>query len=57
MTPGGQPGQGTSGQRLIAAIVATSQGPYYIKLLGPEKTVAKNRAAFDGMIASIKPAP
>jgi len=57
MTPGGQPGQGTSGQRLIAAIVATPQGPYYIKLLGPEATVAENRAAFDKMIASIKPTP
>ena len=57
MTPGGQPGQATSEQRLIAAIVGTPQGPYYIKLLGPDATVAANRKAFDGMIGSIKPTP
>jgi hypothetical protein len=57
MTPGGQPGEGTSGQRLIAAIVTTPKGPYYIKLLGPDATVAENRKAFEGMIASIKPTP
>ncbi|MDH3199500.1 MAG: hypothetical protein OEM15_01270 [Myxococcales bacterium] len=57
MTPGGQPGQATSEQRLIAAIVSTSKGPYYIKLLGPTATVAENRKVFDDMIASIKPTP
>ena len=57
MTPGGQPGQATSDRRLIAAIVATPQGPYYVKLLGPDATVAEARQAFDDMIGSIKPAP
>jgi hypothetical protein len=57
MTPRGQPGQASSGQRLIAAIVATPKGPYYIKLLGPDATVAENRKAFDDMIASIQPTP
>jgi len=57
MTPGGQPGQATSERRLIAAIVATPKGPYYIKLLGPDATVAEARQAFDDMIASIKPTP
>lgn len=57
MTPRGQPGQASSDQRLIAAIVGTPQGPYYIKLLGPDATVAENRKAFDDMIASIKPTP
>ncbi|MDH3726173.1 MAG: hypothetical protein OER77_01460 [Myxococcales bacterium] len=57
MTPGGRPGQATSEQRLIAAIVETPMGPYYIKLLGPDATVAENRKVFDAMIASIKPTP
>ncbi len=57
MTPRGQPGQATSDHRLIAAIVATPKGPYYIKLLGPDATVAENRKSFDDMIASIKPTP
>ena len=57
MTPDGQPGQATSERRLIAAIVATPEGPYYIKLLGPDATVAEARQAFDDMIGSIKPTP
>ena len=57
MTPGGQPGQATSEQRLIAAIVNTPKGPYYIKLLGPDATISENRKAFNDMIASIKPTP
>jgi hypothetical protein len=55
MTPTGQPGEATADQRLIAAIVATPQGPYYIKLLGPDATVAENRAKFDAMLASMQP--
>ena len=57
MTPTGQPGPALSDQRLIAAIVETPQGPYYIKLVGPADTVSNNKAAFDGMLASITPVP
>ena len=44
-------------QRLIAAIVSTVSGPYYLKFLGPNATVTQERAAFDAMLNSIVPAP
>jgi hypothetical protein len=44
-------------QRLIAAIISTPSGPYYVKFLGPEATVTEHRAAFDEMLSSIVPAP
>jgi len=44
-------------QRLIAAIVSTVSGPYYVKFLGPNATVTEQRAAFDEMLNSIVPAP
>jgi len=47
-----QPDQG-----MLAAIVDTGAGPYYIKFIGPGATVAKHGAAFDGLIASIVASP
>ncbi len=44
-------------QRLIAAIVSTVSGPYYMKFLGPNATVTAEREAFDAMLNSIVPAP
>ena len=44
-------------QRLIAAIVSTGSGPYYMKFLGPSATVTAEREAFDAMLESIVPAP
>ena len=44
-------------QRLLAAIVTTDGGPYYFKFLGPDTTVAANRAAFDDVIASVISSP
>ncbi|MEM7136368.1 MAG: hypothetical protein AAF500_07315 [Myxococcota bacterium] len=55
MTPSGQPGEEKEDQRLIAAIVDTPDGPYYVKLLGPNETVTENEAAFDAMLKSMKP--
>ncbi|MGB5812278.1 MAG: hypothetical protein WBG86_17200 [Polyangiales bacterium] len=55
MLPQGDPDVTETDQRLLAAIVSTPQGPYYIKLLGPDTVVAKNKAAFEGMLASMKP--
>ena len=55
-----QPGQGAapkSDQRLLAAIVPTAEGPYYIKFLGPSETIASHAKAFDGLIESIVAAP
>jgi hypothetical protein len=57
MAAAGQPQAPQAGQRLIAAIVETEGGPYYFKFLGPDATVAEQRAAFDEMIASIVASP
>ena len=40
--------------RLIAAVVETPGGPYYIKLLGPAKTVAKWAASFTSFLQSVR---
>jgi len=57
MSAAGQPEAPRPDQGLLAAIVNTKDGPYYLKLLGPEATVSENRAAFDGLIASIVASP
>jgi len=57
MSAAGQPEAPRADQGLLAAIVNTEGGPYYIKFLGPEATVSENRAAFDGLIASIVASP
>jgi hypothetical protein len=57
MGAAGQPGPAKSDQRLIAAIVDTPEGPYYMKFLGPNASVTENAGAFDELIASISPSP
>jgi len=57
MNADGQPGASQADQAMLAAIVSTAGGPYYLKLLGPQATVSDNRAAFDGLIGSIVPSP
>ena len=51
----GVPGSPKPDQRLVASIVSTPDGPYCIKLLGPDKTVTANKAAFEAMLQSMKP--
>jgi hypothetical protein len=57
MTTQGQEEAPRDDQRLIAAIISTVSGPYYVKFLGPNATVTEHRAAFDEMLNSIVPAP
>ena len=40
--------------RMRAGVVETSRGPYFIKLTGPERTVAKWDAAFTQFVSSFK---
>lgn len=45
--------------RMLAAIIETTQkgkktGNYFIKLVGPRKTIEENKEAFDAMIDSLK---
>jgi len=54
MGAGSAQGEGQPGQRMIAAIVDTSQGPFYFKFLGADKTVLENRKSLAGLFASMK---
>jgi hypothetical protein len=40
--------------RLRAGVIQTPRGPYYIKLTGPKKTVAKWTRSFDQFVASLR---
>ena len=44
-----------SGQRMLAAIVETSSGAFYFKLVGPEATVTKWEHSFDQFVKQMKP--
>jgi hypothetical protein len=54
MSPGATQRNNKPHFRLRAGVVETAGGPYYIKLTGPEKTVAKWDAAFDQFVNSLK---
>lgn len=43
--------------RLRAAVLQTPNGPYFIKLTGPAKTVAANEKAWDEFVASVRYTP
>jgi hypothetical protein len=52
MAPG--PAEPRPNHRMLAAVLETPKGNYYIKLVGPEKTVDKNKKGFDGWIKGFK---
>ena len=55
MSMGGAPGGGPQPDyRLFGAIVPGPDAHWFIKCTGPEKTMETNRAAFDGMISSVR---
>ena len=54
MAPGAAERHNKPHFRLRAGVVETSKGPYFIKLTGPEKTVAKWDRAYDQFVSSIK---
>ncbi|HTL42897.1 MAG TPA: hypothetical protein VL262_01075 [Vicinamibacterales bacterium] len=43
--------------RLLAAVVSTPNGPYYIKLTGPSRTVAAAKPAYDAFLGSLEYKP
>jgi hypothetical protein len=43
-----------TGTRLLGAIAETGSGPWFIKLTGPEKTIAKWEPSFQSFLNSIK---
>ncbi|HEV3142146.1 MAG TPA: hypothetical protein VGY57_16585 [Vicinamibacterales bacterium] len=54
MAPGSSEHHNQSHYRLRAGVVETSNGPYFIKLAGPEKTIAKWDAAFNQFVGSME---
>ena len=52
--PGAATHHDNAGYRLRAGVVETPAGPYYLKLTGPRKTVAKWGQAFNEFIASMR---
>jgi len=40
--------------RLMAAVVETPRGPYYVKLTGPARTVAAATAAYEAFLGSLR---
>ena len=57
MTPGAKERHNSPNFRLRAAVIETSNGPYFIKLTGPAKTVAAADKTFEAFLSSVKYAP
>ena len=56
VSPGSTQRFNKPGFRLRAAVVATAEGPYFIKLVGPAKTVAKWDESFAAFVKSLRAA-
>src|SRR5262245_12313636 len=52
MDPG--PGEPRPNSRMLAVVLETPQGNYFIKLTGPAKTIEKNKKDFDGWLKAFK---
>ena len=57
MTPGSAERHNSPNFRLRAAVVETPNGPYFVKLTGPAKTIAAADKSFEQFIASLKYQP
>lgn len=53
-TPGSGTFENKPAYRLLAAVVETPNGSYFVKLLGPEKTVARWNESFLAFVKSFK---
>jgi hypothetical protein len=54
MSPGSNTFHNNPNYRLRAAVVETAKGPYFVKLIGPEKTVARWDKAFSDYLKSLE---
>jgi hypothetical protein len=52
--PGAPEAHNSPGYRLLASVVETPEGPWFFKLVGPEKTIGKWSESFHQFIQSIK---
>jgi hypothetical protein len=54
VTPGSREKNDKPNYRLLGAIVQTPGAAYYLKMVGPDKTMTKAKPAFDDLIKSIE---
>lgn len=54
MTPGSAQRHNSPNFRLRAAVIETANGPYFIKLTGPAKTIATSEKSFEAFLSSLK---
>lgn len=54
MSPGASQHHNNQDYRLRAAVVETANGPYYVKLTGPRRTIARWDSAFNDFISSMR---
>jgi hypothetical protein len=54
MTMGGHGSPEKPGFKMVSTIVRASAGPYFVKMTGPEATVAKWEKSYDGFLASFE---
>lgn len=54
-TPGSGERVNKENWSLVGAVVETSAGPYYLKLVGPASVIERERASIDAMLAGIAP--
>jgi hypothetical protein len=52
--PGATERHNKPGFRLRAAVIETPRGPYYIKMTGPAKTMARADADYEKLLASVR---
>ena len=52
--PGAPERHNSPGYRLLAAVVETPDGPWFFKLVGPQKTIGKWAESFDQFIRSVR---
>ena len=57
VTPGSPQRHNSPNFHLRAAVIETTNGPYFIKLTGPAKTVAAAEKPFEAFLASVKFTP
>jgi hypothetical protein len=54
MTPGSKARYNNPNFRLRAVVIETPNGPYFIKLVGPSRTVAAHERAFEEFLSSVQ---
>ena len=57
VTPGSPQRHNSPNFHLRAAVIETSNGPYFIKLTGPTKTIAASEKSFESFLASVRFTP